>query len=185
MARKRSTCPWTRAWYDERVPPSLSLSFLDPFRDRSSCRPASTGKPIFGAGRSTSLTDECQANIDSPRGNWGVRVSLCATSAGTNEAVDGQIMHSSASLLAPASVFLHINARQCDSSGSRWRVIWCFVISGGNPPPSPWEEISRKRGAIVSVKSLYLNALSRRISRAEIFAKIERKYPKHILETAE
>lgn len=58
-------------------------------------------------------------------------------------------------------------------------------ISGGNPPPSPWEEISRKRGAIVSVKSLYLNSLSRRISRAEIFAKIERKYPKHILETAE
>lgn len=73
MARKRSTCPWTCAWYDERVPPSLSLSFLDPFRDRSSCRPASTGKPIFGAGRSTSLTDECQANIDSPRGNWGTR----------------------------------------------------------------------------------------------------------------
>ena len=61
---------------DVRVEGSLPSPpfLLDPFRDRSSRqRPASTGKPIFGAGRSTSLTDECQANIDSPRGNWGTR----------------------------------------------------------------------------------------------------------------
>lgn len=128
MARKRSTCPWTCAWYDERVPPSLSLSFLDPFRDRSSCRPASTGKPIFGAGRSTSLTDECQANIDSPRGNWGTRCTrepLCNVRRDQRGRrwPDYALVRLFAPPLALASVFLHINARQYDSSGSRWRVI--------------------------------------------------------------
>lgn len=128
MARKRSTCPWTCAWYDERVPPSLSLSFLDPFRDRSSCRPASTGKPIFGAGRSTSLTDECQANIDSPRGNWGTRCTrepLCNVRRDQRGRrwPDYALVRLFAPPLALVSVFLHINARQCDSSGSRWRVI--------------------------------------------------------------
>lgn len=39
-------------------------------------------KTIFGAGRSTSLTNECQANIDSgPRGNWGTRCAHACTPA--------------------------------------------------------------------------------------------------------
>lgn len=86
MARKRSTCPWTCAWKKGLSPPPLSLSTSFPFVIVPLCTRAGLDrKPIFGAGRSTSLTDEWRANIDSPRGNWGTRracnTSLCATSA--------------------------------------------------------------------------------------------------------
>lgn len=117
MARKRSTCPWK----DARVEGSPSF-FHDPFRDRSSRRPASTGKPIFGAGRSTSLTDECQANIDSPRGNWGTRCARVCTRAfvqrppgPTSPSMARLSSRPPFPLLRSLRVFLHINARRHDS----------------------------------------------------------------------
>lgn len=60
-------------------------------------------------------------------------------------------------------------------------------ISGGEPESSPLAmgRNFTEEGGDRFRKIPLPERVSRRISRAEIFAKIERKYPKHILETAE
>lgn len=118
MARKRSTCPWTCAWKKGLFPlppPPLSTSF--PFVIVPLCTDTRAGfdrKPIFGAGRSTSLTDEWRANIDSPRGNWGTRracnTSLCATSADEKSMGRLWIRPPFCSSPSPPGTFAYINA---------------------------------------------------------------------------